>query len=141
MTLNQLKVINISLYIVSDMNARYTRISPISLPISDMKNPLPIWSRYPIFKTLIYIYIKKCLKDNKVVILWNFLLWKYIWVWKSLNQIPKLKTIHISWRCIGLKNLGKMGWKNKIWVFRKRWWDFLIWNWTRSWIVGNLWTY
>jgi len=30
MTLNQLLVINISLYIVSDMNARYARVSQIS---------------------------------------------------------------------------------------------------------------
>jgi len=30
MTLNQLLVINISLYMVFDMNARYARISPIS---------------------------------------------------------------------------------------------------------------
>ena len=54
MTLNQLSVINISLYIVSDRNARYARVSLISprYPISDMKNPDPIWSRYPIFRTL-----------------------------------------------------------------------------------------
>jgi len=37
MTLNQLLVINISLYIVSDMNARYARVSPISTPISDIQ--------------------------------------------------------------------------------------------------------
>jgi len=47
MTLNQLLVINISLYIVSNMNARYVRVSPISdiryekhpsdtMPISDI---------------------------------------------------------------------------------------------------------
>jgi len=47
MALNQLLVINISLYIVSDMNARYARVSPISdiryektssdtIPISDI---------------------------------------------------------------------------------------------------------
>jgi len=53
MTLNQLLVINISLYIMSDMNVRYARVSPISPPISDMKNPHPIRSRYLIFWTLI----------------------------------------------------------------------------------------
>ena len=56
MTLNQLLVINISLYIVSNMNARYARVSPISpsisdiryekppsdtIPISDIENPAP----------------------------------------------------------------------------------------------------
>jgi len=56
MTLNQLLVINISLYIVSDMNARYARVSPISPPISDMKKPHPIRSRYPIFRTLVEYY-------------------------------------------------------------------------------------
>ena len=35
MTLNQLLVVNISLYLMFDMNARYARVSPIS----DMKNP------------------------------------------------------------------------------------------------------
>ena len=33
------------------MNARYERVSPISPPISDMKNPHPTRSRYPIFRT------------------------------------------------------------------------------------------
>jgi len=54
MTLNQLLVINISLYIVSDMNANihaYPRYLP-RYPISDMKNPHPIWFRYQIFRTL-----------------------------------------------------------------------------------------
>ena len=37
MTLNQLFIINISLYVVSDMNAQYARVSPISLPISDIR--------------------------------------------------------------------------------------------------------
>ena len=50
---NQLLVINISLYIVSDLNARYARVSPISPPISDMKNSHPIRSWYPIFRTLL----------------------------------------------------------------------------------------
>jgi len=53
MTLNQLLVINISLYIVSDMNARYARVSPISPPISDMKKSHPIRSWYPIVRTLL----------------------------------------------------------------------------------------
>jgi len=44
MTLNQLLVINISLYIMSDMYARYARVSPISPP--DI--------RYPIWKTHIW---------------------------------------------------------------------------------------
>ena len=37
------------------MNARYARVSPISprYPISDMKNPHPIRSRYPIFRTML----------------------------------------------------------------------------------------
>ena len=35
------------------MNARYARVSPISPPISDMKNPHPMRSRYPIFRTLL----------------------------------------------------------------------------------------
>jgi len=43
MTLNQLLLINISLDIESDMNARYVRVSPISPPISNIryekKNP------------------------------------------------------------------------------------------------------
>ena len=39
MILNQLLVINISLYIVSDMNARYARISQISPQISDIRYP------------------------------------------------------------------------------------------------------
>ena len=52
MTLNQFLVINISLYIVFDMNARYARVSPVSLSISDMKNPHPIRFRYPVFRTL-----------------------------------------------------------------------------------------
>jgi len=49
MTLNQLLIINISFYIVSNMNTRYARISPISdiqyeklssdtIPISDIWN-------------------------------------------------------------------------------------------------------
>ena len=38
MALNQLLVIIISLYIVSDMNARYARVSSISPPISDIYN-------------------------------------------------------------------------------------------------------
>jgi len=48
MTLNQLLIINISLYIVSDMNAWYARVSPISPPISDIRyektpsNTIPI---------------------------------------------------------------------------------------------------
>jgi len=37
MTLNQLLFISISLSIVSNMNARYTRVSPISPPISDIR--------------------------------------------------------------------------------------------------------
>ena len=37
MTLNQLLVINISLYIVPDMNVRYARVSPISPMISDIR--------------------------------------------------------------------------------------------------------
>jgi len=40
MTLNQLLIINISLYIVSDMNTRYVRVFPISPPIFDMKIPI-----------------------------------------------------------------------------------------------------
>ena len=40
MTLNQLLVINISFYIVSDMNVRYAHVSPISPPIFDMKTPI-----------------------------------------------------------------------------------------------------
>ena len=35
------------------MNARYARVSQISPPISDMKNPHPIRSRYPIFRTML----------------------------------------------------------------------------------------
>ena len=58
MALSQLFVINISLYIVSDMNARYAPVSLISPPISDMKNDHPIQSRYPIFRTLTPWYIK-----------------------------------------------------------------------------------
>ena len=37
MTLNQLLVINILLYIMSDMNARYARVSLISPLISDIR--------------------------------------------------------------------------------------------------------
>ena len=37
MTLNQLLVINNSSYIVSNMNARYARVSLISLQISDIR--------------------------------------------------------------------------------------------------------
>jgi len=37
MTLNQPLVINVSLYIVSDMNARYACVSLISPPISDIR--------------------------------------------------------------------------------------------------------
>jgi len=61
MTLNQLLVISISLYIVSDMNARYARVSLISPPISNIRyeNPPPIRSRYPIFRTLLETWHKK----------------------------------------------------------------------------------
>ena len=38
------------------MDARYVRVSPISPPISDMKNSHPIRSRYPIFRTLLITY-------------------------------------------------------------------------------------
>jgi len=41
MTLNQLLVINISLYIASNMNARYARVSSISPPISDIRYEKP----------------------------------------------------------------------------------------------------
>jgi len=56
MTLNQLLVINISLYIASDMNAWYACVSPIS-------------PRYPIWKTLIWYdpdirYLKPCKNLN-----------------------------------------------------------------------------
>jgi len=37
MTLNQFLVINISLYIVSEMNAQYARVSPTSPPISNIR--------------------------------------------------------------------------------------------------------
>ena len=43
------------------MNARYARVSPVSLPISDMKNPHPIQFRYPIFSTLIGFHLWACL--------------------------------------------------------------------------------
>ena len=35
------------------MNTRYARVSPISPPISVMKNPHPIRSRYPILRTML----------------------------------------------------------------------------------------
>ena len=37
------------------MKARYARVFPISPPVSDMKNPLPIRPQYPIFRTLIRV--------------------------------------------------------------------------------------
>jgi len=48
MTLNQLFVINISLYIVFDMNARYARVSPISPPIFDTRYEKPPSDTIPI---------------------------------------------------------------------------------------------
>jgi len=48
MTLNQLLVINISLYIVSDINGCYARISPISLPISDIRYEKPPSDTIPV---------------------------------------------------------------------------------------------
>jgi len=39
-----------------DMNTRYAPVSPISPLISDMKNCHPIWSWYPIYRTLIGLY-------------------------------------------------------------------------------------
>jgi len=48
LTLNQLLVINISLYIVSEMNARYARVSPTSPPISDIRYEKPPSDTIPI---------------------------------------------------------------------------------------------
>jgi len=48
MTLNQFLVINISLYIESDMNARYARVAPLSPPISDIWYEKPPSDTIPI---------------------------------------------------------------------------------------------
>jgi len=48
MTLNQLLFINILLYIVFDMNARYARVSPISPLISNIRYEKPPSDTIPI---------------------------------------------------------------------------------------------
>jgi len=48
MTLNQLLVINILLYIVFDVNDRYVRVSPKSPPISDIRYEKPPSNTIPI---------------------------------------------------------------------------------------------
>jgi len=48
MTLNQLLIINILLYIVFDMNAPYARVSLISPPISDIQYEKPSSDSIPI---------------------------------------------------------------------------------------------
>jgi len=48
MALSQLLVINISLYIGSDMPARYARVFPISPPISEVRYEKPSSDTIPI---------------------------------------------------------------------------------------------
>jgi len=48
MTLNQLLIINISLHIVFNMNARHAHVSPLSLPISDIRYEKPPSDMIPI---------------------------------------------------------------------------------------------
>ena len=58
MTLNQLLITDISLYIVSDINARYARVSPISPPISDIRYEKTSSDKIPISDIQNLKYVK-----------------------------------------------------------------------------------